>query len=389
MTARKRREEQPGADIVVNPIEAELNFRLWERTFPFIRNALLAASLLFLMFLAWDYQVDITGAVNTLPGRLAAAGYYALMYILVTYTRAGRRRLRVIYVTSVLITPVLILWLLLQIDGAYLLGHSSFLAVTFAAIVIGPTLWVSMPLALASLIVPDAIVLWMVNTGIDAPGLPDAAAAWNLAFMHGGVGVMVVVLAVVHDRLQRRTLIDNINFEQLAGTDPLTAVHNRRQLEAEFARERARQRRHGHPIGVLEIDIDRFKRVNDVHGHGIGDEVLRNLTRRWRELIREVDVLARVGGEEFVVLLPETDAGGARESAERLRTYTAAEAVSTSAGTLAITISIGVTLVAPNGAGLDEVLRRVDRALYRAKENGRNRCEFIEPDPERVTRPDG
>lgn len=376
---------QPGSQrqlTTVNQTERELQIRLWERTFPFIRNTLLAAAFLFLIFLGWDIRMDPSGPVSTLPERLAASGYFALMYALVAFTRFGRRFLKAIYIGSVLVALLATLWILLHVKGAYVPGHGAILAVTMAVIVIGPTLRVSIPLALSSLAIPDAAVLWLAHAGVEAPGMPGFATALNLALLDLGIAVIVVVLLVVQDRLQTRTIIDNMHFEQLAGTDPLTAVQNRRQLQAEFARERARQRRHGLPIGVLEIDIDHFKQVNDAHGHGVGDEVLRSLTQRWRGLIREIDILARVGGEEFVVLLPESDTAGALESAERLRAYTVAEPVSTSVGALDITVSVGVALATPGDGDLEEVLQRVDRALYRAKDNGRNRSELADPDEE-------
>lgn len=371
--------------ITVSPVETELQIRLWERTFPIIRSSLLAASLLFLVFVAWDMRMDTSGTANTLPYRLAAAGYFALMYVLVTFTRAGRRSVKPIYITSVLVAALVLLWILLEIEDAYVSGHGSFLAVVMAVIVIGPTLRVAIPLALGILAVPNAVVLGMSRLNPDVPGMPGFDAALNIALVDLGIGALVVVLLLVQDRLQIRTLMDNMHYEQLAGTDPLTAVHNRRQLQAQFVREHARQRRHGLPIGVLEIDIDHFKRVNDAHGHGVGDEVLRSLTRRWRGLIREIDTLARIGGEEFVVLLPETDSTGARESAERLRANTESEPVATSVGPLNITVSVGVALALPDDDELDEVLERVDHALYRAKDNGRNRSEFA--DPEAPARP--
>lgn len=373
----------------MNDFGSELESRLWERTFPFIRNTLLAASFLFLAFLGWDSRIDADGAANTIVERLVATGYFASMYLLVAFTRFGRRHLKAIYIASVLGGSLLLLWILLQVEGAYVLGHAGFLAVTMVVMVIGPTLRVAIPLALATMLIPDIGVPWMILAGVKSPGMPALDTALDLALLDLGIGVIVVVLLVAQERLQVQTLLDTMHLEQLAGTDPLTTVQNRRQLEAEFTRERARQRRHGLPIGVLEIDIDHFKRVNDAHGHAVGDEVLRYLTQRWRALIREVDVLARVGGEEFVVLLPETDAEGARESAERLRASTASEPVSTSVGALDITASIGVTLAPANGAGLEEVIRRVDQALYQAKRNGRNRCEFAVPGPGESAPPAG
>lgn len=361
-------------------IEAEIRVRLWERSLPYVRQTLIAASVLFLVFLAWDVRVDRVGEVDTVVERVVASAFFAVSYLLVAFTRFGRAYLGAIYVVNVLMATAFLLWIFLQVPDAYMLAHSSFLAVTMVVMAIGPTLAYSVPLVLASLGIPNLVVFLCLGLGIELPGLPDAGTAINLAWIHFAVGAVAVVLVIVHTRLQRRIIIDNVHLEQLADTDPLTSIPNRRQLESEFGREQARQRRHDRTMAVLELDIDHFKQVNDTRGHGVGDEVLRALSQRWRELIREIDVLARVGGEEFVLLLPETGEEGARETAERLRAGTETEAVPTSAGDLPITVSIGVTLVPPGGGGLDVAIERVDQALYKAKRGGRNRCEFLAPE---------
>lgn len=362
----------------MNDIEAEIQNRLWERTIPYIRQALLIAALLFLAFMGWDRLVNPDREISTLAERLLTAAFFTGSYTLIAGTRIGRRFVAVIYIVNVLVATVMSMWVLLKLPGGYELGHSSFLIITMVVMIIGPRLPVSVPLVLLSLVIPNAGVFLLLGAGVETAGMPEPGAAAALAAIHIGAAVLAVALIVVHDRLQRRILLDNVQLEQLAGTDPLTTLQNRRQLQAEFNRERARQRRHKQLIGVLELDIDHFKRVNDTHGHGVGDEVLRALARRWRSLIREVDVLARIGGEEFVVLVPETDYDGATELAERLRTGTASQPVTTSAGDLDITVSVGIALAAPGQGGLDNVLGRADQALYQAKRSGRNRCEFVE-----------
>lgn len=368
----------PKQVIPLNAIEAEIQSRLWERTLPYIRQALLLAALLFLAFIGWDNLVDPGPEAATLVERLLAAAFFIGCYMLVAYTRTGRRFLAVIYIASVLVATVMLMWILLKLPNGYVLGHSGFLTIAMVAMIIGPRLAVSMPLVLLSLVIPNAGVFLLLGTGVETAGMPDAATATALAAIHLGAAVLALALIIVHDRLQQGTMLDNVQLEQLAGTDPLTALQNRRQLQADFNRERARQRRHKLSIGVLELDIDHFKRVNDIHGHGVGDEVLRALAKRWRSLIREIDVLARIGGEEFVVLLPETGYDGAAELAERLRAETASHPVTTSAGDLDITVSIGIALAAPGQGGLDSVLERADHALYQAKRNGRNRCERVD-----------
>jgi diguanylate cyclase (GGDEF)-like protein len=125
----------------------------------------------------------------------------------------------------------------------------------------------------------------------------------------------------------------------------------------------------------LLIDIDHFKKVNDTHGHPAGDAVLRGVAAVARAQARETDLVARYGGEEMAVVLPETDAAGARTIAERLRAAVEGTAHATEHGTLRVTISVGVATWPGGGQTAEELLTTADRALYRAKQTGRNRVE--------------
>jgi diguanylate cyclase (GGDEF)-like protein len=157
----------------------------------------------------------------------------------------------------------------------------------------------------------------------------------------------------------------------LATIDDLTGSFNRRQLFELGERELKRHTRLRHPLAALMFDIDYFKRVNDAHGHAVGDEVLRLLAQRATLQIREIDILGRYGGEEFAVLLPETQLAEALEIAERLR-HAATEPVIVNGSQLSITISVGVT-EADGDPTLSHLLQRADAALYQAKHEGRNR----------------
>jgi diguanylate cyclase (GGDEF)-like protein len=168
---------------------------------------------------------------------------------------------------------------------------------------------------------------------------------------------------------------------KLAGlTDVLTGVHNRRYFEHRCPIEVAQARRHRHPLACLFLDIDRFKCINDSHGHQSGDEVLKAVGQRIHGQLRIGDTVARYGGEEFVVLLPQTPLQHAREIAERIRLCIAARAVTAASGeALAPTISIGLAMLPaePSAAGPEEqaaaLVAAADKALYRAKNEGRNR----------------
>jgi diguanylate cyclase (GGDEF)-like protein len=160
---------------------------------------------------------------------------------------------------------------------------------------------------------------------------------------------------------------------ELATMDPLTGVFNRRHF-FELARlEVERCARYGRALSLLMLDADHFKQINDRYGHLAGDEVLRMIARRCQENLREVDIIGRYGGEEFLVLLPETAAPQALQVAERLRATICAEPVVTEAGAVAARVSIGVASIAAGATGsVYQLLDEVDRALYRAKAAGRN-----------------
>ena len=161
-------------------------------------------------------------------------------------------------------------------------------------------------------------------------------------------------------------------MRRLATHDALTGLPNRRHVESVADTTIADARRHGRPVGLLLFDLDRFKDVNDVHGHAAGDEVLCHIARLARGVLRPVDVLARFGGEEFVVLLPDTDAAGAGALGERLRHAVADAHIPTSAGHLPVTISVGCIARDPADLPFEVLLREADRALYQAKAAGRD-----------------
>lgn len=161
--------------------------------------------------------------------------------------------------------------------------------------------------------------------------------------------------------------------EQRARMDALTGVANRRAFQEVAEREFQRARRYARPLSVLVFDIDLFKQVNDTHGHAAGDAVIRAVAETVRKAVREVDVVARTGGEEFAVLLPDVHAPEAVVTAERLRLHIAAWTGEAAGQPLHCTASFGVGEIAATDTGLDNLLQRADYAMYRAKQAGRNR----------------
>jgi diguanylate cyclase (GGDEF)-like protein len=176
-----------------------------------------------------------------------------------------------------------------------------------------------------------------------------------------------VELNVANERLIR----SEARLQELAVTDPLTGVYNRRQFYENLSAEFRRSRRYKRPLALLLIDIDHFKEVNDRHGHTVGDEVLRTIAQALQRELRSIDLLARFGGEEFVVLLPETTTEAAVTVAEKLRRRVADHVFGAAGASL--TISVGVAGLEDGMAREDDLVQSADQALYRAKERGRNR----------------
>jgi diguanylate cyclase (GGDEF)-like protein len=164
---------------------------------------------------------------------------------------------------------------------------------------------------------------------------------------------------------------------QQALHDPLTGIHNRRALMEQMESVVSQAVRHRKPMSMLMIDIDFFKRINDQYGHQTGDEVLKAVASGIQHRLRREDFLARFGGEEFVVVLPDTDPAGARASAEHIRAAIADEPVQAGAEAIGVTVSVGWFSMVPQRIEktTDRMISGCDAALYEAKRNGRNRVE--------------
>jgi len=163
-------------------------------------------------------------------------------------------------------------------------------------------------------------------------------------------------------------------LKQASNTDPLTGVSNRRHFMPLLAQEMSRCRRFHHPLALLMLDIDRFKRVNDAYGHPTGDLVIQRVAQACSRRSRDSDVVARLGGEEFAVLLPEAALPGALAYAERVREDVEELLLRCPGGReVRCTVSIGVAELGPGDLPEEDLLRRADAALYKAKHAGRNR----------------
>lgn len=188
------------------------------------------------------------------------------------------------------------------------------------------------------------------------------------------------LLARVSTQVKRKRFGDQLRDTlqqsmELAIRDGLTGLHNRRYLESHLASLVRLSASEDRGMALLIMDIDHFKRVNDTHGHDAGDEVLREFARRIRKVVRGIDLCARFGGEEFVVVMPDTDVALAHSIAERIRERVAELpfAVADGAQQLDVTVSIGLSWLEHADDSPETLLQRADQALYAAKRNGRNR----------------
>ena len=188
------------------------------------------------------------------------------------------------------------------------------------------------------------------------------------------------LLARVRSQVRKRRyterLRDNVQMSiEMAITDALTGLFNRRYMESHLSTLVEQAASRGKPLTVMVVDIDYFKAINDSHGHDAGDDVLRDFALRIKRSIRGIDLACRYGGEEFVLVMPETDMAVAAMVAERLRRRIAAEpfAIQQGSRVVPVTISIGIAALRDKDDTAASVLKRADQALYRAKRDGRNR----------------
>lgn len=186
---------------------------------------------------------------------------------------------------------------------------------------------------------------------------------YDMRIFRTGPAAISVEFADITERLRMQD-----ELRQFSERDPLTSLYNRRKLYLLLAGELKRSRRHGHPLSLMLLDIDHFKRINDTFGHDIGDLVLTQVAEQISAMLRSSDILARYGGEEFVIACPETGMDGAEVLAEKIR-CSIRDFSFPKAGE--VTISVGISLLTCED-DVNTLIKRADKALYKAKEMGRN-----------------
>jgi diguanylate cyclase (GGDEF)-like protein len=263
----------------------------------------------------------------------------------------------------------------------------------------GANAWLTRP----SVVLTCGVLFAVVNTGVVAvaahlaePEAPLAKAVWDsesllLDLTETCVGVLIAItctlsffllLLVLPPVIMLQRSMMHQQLTAAARTDPKTGLLNAAAWQREADAEVTRALRSDTPLALLLVDVDYFKRVNDSHGHLVGDEVLRALATELRQQVRESDVVGRFGGEEFTVLLPRTDTAGACRIAERLRRSASGLGVTTAHTRIHVTVSIGVAALGQHGNDLFELLAAADLALYRAKDAGRDQVQLCAPGKE-------
>ena len=204
---------------------------------------------------------------------------------------------------------------------------------------------------------------------------------WEIAipvFIDGGIPIAlltaagILLLGTMLARERRRVDTEHM-LRNAALSDPLTGLANRRAFFTSIDRVVAGALRHDTPVSLLMLDIDHFKEVNDSHGHDAGDAVLVALSRLLQRSVRQSDLVARFGGEEFAILLPNAPGDGAFQLAERLRCAVRDLSIPQDGAALHVTVSIGLSTLSPEIVGADAMIKAADMALYRAKQGGRDR----------------
>jgi diguanylate cyclase len=241
-----------------------------------------------------------------------------------------------------------------------------------------PSLFVSVRLKLALMAL---VALWSYYIGLyllmwSIEPLQPISREALLAVYLFNLSVVFSMFSYLSFFYLRMVTSANRKLRKLATTDPLTRLFNRRHMTQLAKKELSRYERNGYPLSVILLDIDHFKVINDRYGHEAGDYVLKEVARVIKEQLRTQDLIARWGGEEFLVILPDTSIGRAEAGAERIRTGLLAHHWQTPGGEeVELTISAGVSEFRP-GDDLNAAINRADRALYRGKNNGRNRVEL-------------
>lgn len=219
--------------------------------------------------------------------------------------------------------------------------------------------------------ISQSILVVPLKIGAKSIGVISAQSYKPSMYTNADRETLELLAANVAIAIENARLFDEV--QNLAITDPLTHLYNRRKFEESASKEFDRSRRYNRPLCAIMIDLDQFKVVNDTYGHLAGDQALASLAALCQKSLRNIDILARYGGEEFVIILPETTAEQAFVMAERLRRDCESNLIESAQGPITLTISLGLAELTDSCQTLDELIDRADQALYESKRTGRNK----------------
>jgi len=211
-----------------------------------------------------------------------------------------------------------------------------------------------------------------ISISLDIEKLQSKISYNTITIVVFGIITTLLLLGLIYffmSRLIKKLEEARQTIEQIAITDQLTDVFNRRHIMSRFEEEFEKFKRLKKNVSCIMADVDNFKAVNDSYGHLAGDQVLKAISRRIRNTVRAYDILGRYGGEEFLIIMPDTSVEDARELAERIRTRVKEETVNNAT----ITLSLGVVCVEESDRSVDDIIRRADQNLYKAKKDGKDR----------------
>lgn len=314
------------------------------------------------LFTLWDYWIMPTRIQLTAPLRLAlvligSIGYRQWRLHWTPVQRAG-----FIYAThaSAMVAGAALL------PNGLLIGLAAITATLFLVSLVALRLS-----TFVLIVLPSSLLLILLGMGSMSPyGLINTIVLYLFAAAIAAAIMLVVVTFRRQAYLSEKRLLHSARHDSLSG------AANRGYLNEAGAREVALARRHQRPLALAMIDIDHFKRVNDIYGHAAGDNVIRELARTCRSNLREADLFGRFGGEEFVCVMPETSADQAFACAERIRHSVEGLRIETGRGQLQFTISTGIAVLGPGRDQWETLLQEADEAMYQAKGSGRNRTHI-------------
>lgn len=363
-------------------LEALYRARQNEQALSGTRVLMLMAAASLVLFSIWDHVYDPASLPQTLPVRALGTAIILVLWS-GTHHRQLKGRLSWFLFGNTVTCTTIVAWVLVIVPHGMMAGLPNFFFV--------PLSFVFLPNYRA--VALNCVVLMVIVNAVQLADYPDRIAVINTNIFLSAMCAVTGLFAWVNEARNRQMFRLENQLERLATTDSLSGAYNRRHFTHCAETEIERARRYGHPLALLLLDIDHFKSINDNYGHHVGDEAIRAIADVCRATLRNSDSLGRMGGEEFAILLPETNLSDAGQLAERLRENLAKMQISVrnsssvpteiessnndpnpneTSAQVSLTASIGVSLWHGASDSLEALLQRADTCLYEAKDKGRN-----------------